>query len=91
MKKKILIISIVVVIMWIAVGLIDYFRFSELEKPIFCISTATDEDTNHYVGLGYSFDIEEKVLWEGEEPVVTKGIYYLFGIEMESIIVKWDQ
>ena len=90
MKKKILIISIAVVILWIAVGVIDYCRFSELKKPIFCISTAAD-DINHYIGLGYSFDIEEKVLWEGEEPVVTKGIYYLFGVKMESIMVKWDR
>lgn len=87
-KKKIIIAVICAVVLWIAIGIVDYGRVHNFEKPIFCVGSelADDGGSGKYVGLGYSFDIEGNFMPEDEFPGVTKWTYYLFGIEMQSQI-----
>ena len=81
MKKRVLIVLSIMVVLWVAVGIIDLSRVNIFEKPIFCIATNTADDggSGHYVGLGYSFDIEGNFLPDDEFPGVTKWTYFLFG------------
>jgi len=79
--KKLIIILIVLLLVWAAVGIADFFRVYSFEKPIFCIAadTADDGGSGEYRGLGYSFVIEGNFMPEDEFPGVTKYEYYLFG------------
>ncbi|MBQ4347226.1 MAG: hypothetical protein IJC39_02110 [Firmicutes bacterium] len=88
MKKKLRIILPVAIALWIVVGIIDFKRINEFEKPIFCIpaKTADDGGSGYYVGLGYSFDIEGNFMPEDEFPGVTKWTYYLFGAKIAAEI-----
>ena len=58
------------------------------EKPLFCIETKTVDNggTGHYVGLGYSVDIEGNFMPEDELSGVTEFSYYIFGIHVESCV-----
>lgn len=87
-KKKIIIAAICTVVLWVAVGTIDYGRVHSFEKPIFSVGTELSDDggSGKYVGLGYAFDIEGNFMPEAEFPGVTKWTYYLFGIELQSEI-----
>ena len=86
MKKLLAIILSSVVLLWAAVGIIDYFTVHSFEKPVFCIPTDTADDggSGHYAGLGYSFDIDGNFLPEDEYPGVTEYTYYLFGKEIST-------
>lgn len=88
MKKKTLIILIIIILLWIVIGIVDYSKLHGFEKPVFCIPVSTSDDggSGHYVGLGYSFDIEGNFMPEDEFPGVTKWTYYLFGIEIQTSI-----
>ena len=59
-NKKIIIAVACILVLWIAVGIVDYGKVHSFEKPIFCVGTelADDGGSGKYVGLGYSFDIE---------------------------------
>ncbi len=88
-KKKIVFIVVgVILAIWLVVGVIDFSRVHSFEKPIFCITTETYDDSGsgHYVGLGYSFDIKGNFMPEDELKGVTEYSYYLFGIRAESAI-----
>lgn len=90
-KKKIFVTVTVVVcavVLWFAVGIVDYCRLHRFQKPVFCIGTNLCQDggSGKYVGLGYSYDIEGNFMPEDEFLGVTKWIYYLFGVEMETQI-----
>lgn len=88
MKKKVIIAVGCAVALWIAVGIVDYGRVHDFERPLFCVCTEPMQDggSGKYVGLGYSFDIEGNFMPLDEFPGVTKWTYYLFGIEMQSQI-----
>ena len=43
-----------------------------------------DEGSGHYVGLGYSFDIEGNFMPDDEYPGVTKYTYYILGQEISK-------
>ena len=87
-KKKIIIAIACAVVLWIAVGIVDYGRVHSFEKPICCVGTelADDGGSGEYVGLGYSFDTEGNFMPDTENPGVTKWTYSLFGIEIETQI-----
>lgn len=61
MKKKRIIAIAVIVLLWLIVGIVDYYRVSSFEKSFFCISKPSvysgAEDYQHCQGLGYSFEI----------------------------------
>lgn len=85
-KKKIVICAIVIVIIWIVIGLIDFFRVKSFDTPLFCIGTEMYDDggLGHYIGLGYSFDIKGNFMPEDELPGVTEYTYYILGFEIKS-------
>ncbi len=87
-KKKFIIALLCVLVLWVAIGLVDYSRVHNFEKPIFCIGSELMKDggSGKYVGLGYSFDIKGNFMPEDEFPGVTKWTYYLFGIEVQTQI-----
>ena len=87
-KKKIIIAIPCAVVLWIAVGIVDYGRVHSFEKPIFCVGTelADDGGSGEYVGLGYKVDIEGNFMPDTENRGVTKWTYSLFGIEIETQI-----
>ena len=78
--KKLFIILLVLILVWAAVGVADFFRVYYFEKPIFCFAknTADDGGSGEYRGLGYSFVIEGNFMPEDEFPGVTRYEYYLF-------------
>jgi len=86
MKKKNLIFAIILVILWLGAGLLDFSRVKAFEKPLFCIGTELYDDggSGHYAGLGYSFDIEGNFMPEDEFPGVTRYTYYILGHEVLS-------
>ena len=90
MKKKKTIIAIAcILVLWVAIGIIDYSRVSSFERPIFSIIIEPgyeDGGSGKYVGLGYSFDIEGNFMPDTEYPGVTKWTYRLFGIELQTQI-----
>ena len=89
MKKKQTIIAMTwILVLWIAIGVVDYSRVHSFEKPIFCVGTdlASDGGSGKYIGLGYSFDIKGNFMPEDEFPGVTKWTYYLFGMELQTQI-----
>ena len=86
-KKNILFILIIILLgLWLIIGVTDFARVHGFEKPLFCIGTKTADDggSGHYVGLGYSVDIEGNFMPEDELPGVTEFSYYIFGIHVES-------
>ena len=86
MKKKMVEILCLLLVLWIAMGLIDFFRVSSFERPIFCLldveNSYDDGGSGKYNGLGYSFDIMGNFMPEDEYPGVTRYTYYIFGSEV---------
>ncbi len=85
-KKKISIIIISILVLWLIVCVTDFIRVHNFEKPLFCIGTNISDDgcSGHYVGLGYSVDIGGNFMPEDELSGVTKFTYKFFGIHIES-------
>lgn len=86
MRKKIIICTIVIVVLWLGLALLDFLRVKSFEKPLFCINTESHNDggSGHYTGLGYSFDIKGNFMPEDELSGVTEYIYYILGFEIKS-------
>lgn len=88
MKKKIIITIVVIALLWLAVGLVDYFRVTKFEKPLFCVSRASvyngAENYLHCQGIGYSFEIAGNFDTTDELSGVTKYTYFIFGNEICS-------
>ena len=92
MKKKRVIIGIIcAVVVWIALGIIDFSLVQSYRKPMFCICSESMQDggSGKYVGLGYSFDIEGNFVTETEHRGVTSYRGYIFGIEVSRGF--WDE
>ncbi len=85
-RKKVSIVIIVIFVVWIIIGIVDFARVHSFEKPLFCImvETADDGGSGHYIGLGYSFNILGNFMPEDELPGVTKYSYQIFGIHITS-------
>ncbi|NLB23772.1 MAG: hypothetical protein GX833_11085 [Clostridium sp.] len=88
-KKKSIIIAIAcLLVLWIAMGLADYIKVSNFERPIFCLldveNSYEDGGSGTYNGLGYSFDIKGNFMPEDEYPGVTRYTYYVFGSEVSA-------
>ncbi|MCD8088095.1 MAG: hypothetical protein LUE22_05870 [Oscillospiraceae bacterium] len=86
MKKKTGIVIAALLLLWLMVGVVDFMRVKSFEKPLFCIvrDSADDGGSGHYVGLGYSFDIEGNFMPEDELKGVTKYDYQILGISVKS-------
>lgn len=92
MKKKRVIIGIIcAVVVWMALGIIDFSLVHNYRKPMFCICSESMQDggSGKYVGLGYSFDIEGIFVSEVEPRKVTSYRGYIFGEQV--IRGYWDE
>lgn len=69
----------VLLVIWIALGAIDFFRVSSFDKPFFTLpTTESDGISGTYTGLGYSFDIQADENGTG----IVSYEYSIFGIEI---------
>ena len=88
--KKILKVLIIILVLWITIGLVDYFRVSSFERPIFSFldveNSFEDGGSGTYKGLGYSFDIKGNFMPEDEYPGITSYTYYIFGTPIKASI-----
>lgn len=84
--KRLFVSLAIIAVLCTAMGILDFFRVSRFEKPIFCIPAeiADDGGSGRYVGIGYSFDIEGNFMPEDEFPGVTKYEAKIFGITVGS-------
>lgn len=80
MKKRIIGL-VIFAMLWLGIGVSDYARVSDFEKPVFCIPTQTADDggSGTYRGLGYRYEIEGNFMPEEEYPGVTRYEMYVFG------------
>lgn len=86
-KRKILMILILALAVWLLVGLADFIKVTRnFEKPMFCVATETADDggSGRYVGLGYSFEIKGNFLPEDELSGVTSYEAKLFGFTVKT-------
>jgi len=85
-KRKIPLVVGVLAVIWVIVGVVDFSRVHNFEKPLFCIATENYKDggSGHYVGLGYSFEIKGNFMPEDELKGVTAYSQYLFGFKVAS-------
>ena len=85
-KKKIIIIVACILVLWIAIGVVDYNRVDNSNKPLFCVGTelADDGGSGRYVGLGYSFDIGGHLDGDGKYEIDTYT-YKVFGITIKIV------
>ncbi len=85
-KKKVFFVFVILTAIWVMIGVVDFSRVHSFEKPIFSIGAGTADDggSGHYIGLGYSFDIEGNFMPEDELPGVTEYRFYLFGFKVAS-------
>lgn len=75
-------ILISLLVVWLAVGVTDYYRVGHLfEKPLFArfAETADDGGSGFYLGWCYAFVIEGNFMPEDRFPGVTRYDYYIFG------------
>lgn len=91
MKKRVVKIIIVVIVLWLCAGIVDFALVTNYEKPIFCIGVdlADDGGSGKYVGAGYSFYIEGNFMPEAEEPGVTSYRGYI--MEKEVCREFWER
>lgn len=85
MKKKWTIALLVLLALWLAIGITDFTRVTNFERPVFCVLTqgADDGGSGRYIGLGYSFDIEGNFMPEDEFPGVAKFEAKLLGMTVK--------
>ncbi len=93
MKIKKIVIKIVVILSLTAIlfAFMDYKKtIHDFEKPMFAqLNTSTakkDFGSGKYYGIGYSIDIKGNFMPEDELEGVTHAKFYLFGIELKSVI-----
>ena len=80
-KKRIGIIVLAIILLWLAAGVTDFALVHTYHKPIFCIGVelADDGGSGKYIGLGYSFDIEGNFMPDAKDYGVTSYRGYILG------------
>ena len=86
--KLMICILTIVILLFMAVGFVDYWSVHSFEKPIFAVATATTGDggSGMYQGIGYSIYIEGNFMPEDEFPGVTRYEYFLFGMSISNAV-----
>ena len=88
--KKIFVFIMILLILWISVLAVDYYRVVNLyDKPMFALlskeTALKDGGSGSYYGLGYRYDIEGKFMTEDEElEGVTRATLFIFGNEIKN-------
>ena len=91
MKKTVRIISIIIVVLVflaISTGIIDFFRVTKAEKPIFIIASSDmkkDGGSGKYYGLGYQIEIKGNFMPEDPIPGIKYVQYSILGIPIKEI------
>jgi len=89
-RSKIIFIALAcVIILWVIIGFVDYWRVCELfENPIFALSILTETDcgchSRTYMGIGYYFRVKGYFLPDFDIPGISHVEYYLFGIILKQ-------
>ena len=85
-NKRIIAVLLILLVLWTAVFITDYYRVSRFKKPVFCVLTDSYDDggSGNYCGLGYAIAIEGNFMPEDEYPGVTHYHVKLFGIHLKS-------
>ena len=80
-KKRIGIIVLAIILLWLAAGVTDFALVHSYHRPLFCICTEPMQDggSGKYVGLGYSFDIEGNFMPDAKDYGVTSYRGYILG------------
>ena len=80
-KKRIGIIVLAIILLWLAAGVTDFALVHTYHKPIFCIGVelADDGGSGKYIGFGYSFDIEGNFMPDAKDYGVTSYRGYILG------------
>ena len=92
--KRIFVFIMILLILWISVFTIDYYRVMHLyEKPIFTVlskdTALKDGGSGKYCGLGYQYDIEGHFISEKEEiKGVTNATLFVFGNKINKMNKK---
>lgn len=73
--KRISLITVALVIIWIGIGITDYVRVISEKKPLFCFEASCGV----YLGLGYRFETYPHPITEKIEYA-----YYIFGIQVDN-------
>lgn len=87
MKKRwIMFVISVVLMMWMTIFCVDFYRVTRFEKPLFCVLTESYKDggSGKYLGIGYSFAIEGNFMPEDEFPGVTRYHAKFLGSHLKS-------
>ena len=87
-KKSIVMAILCMIVLWIAMGSVDYFRVSNFERPIFCFlnkeNSFDDVGYEKYKGLGYSVYMKGDFMPGNEYPGVTQYKYYIWGTKVSE-------
>ena len=84
-KKKVIVVVVCVIVLWIVIGIVDYSRVNSSNKPLFCVGLelADDGGSGKYIGLGYSFDIDGHLTADSWFDV-DSYTYKIFGITVKQ-------
>ncbi len=75
--KAIRLIAAILLIFWIAVGIIDYFQIKNLQHPFAAFPQIVDQNGKTlYLGIGFSFILTE------EDGVISEAEMYICGIKV---------
>jgi len=85
-KRRIFSVLFIILVLWLALFLTDFYRVTRFEKPVFCVLTGAYDDggSGKYCGLGYSFAIEGNFMPNDEYPGVTRYHAKLFWMHLKS-------
>lgn len=80
LMKKMIIVFVLLLLICIAMGAVDFYRVSHFEMPVFAqpIITADDGGSGTYEGIGYYFSIEGNFMPDAEFPGIQKYEGYIF-------------
>ena len=84
--KRVKKIIISIIIIWIIMFGIDFFKVKSFEKPVFCVLQPEFQDggSGNFIGLGYSFYIKSNFMPFDELKVITEYKMKLFGVNIKN-------
>lgn len=78
--KKVLNAVLILLLLWAAIGLADYMRIRNFDRPLFCAEVQAKELDGRLVGAGYSVEYETG---EGDK-AFSHYVYRVFGMKADE-------